>query len=245
MARTNSSFPPLYVQIAESIAKRIQSGELSAGDRLPSERKLSEELAVSRMTVRHALLTLRDQGLIECQIGKGAFVSGPKIEQPVDILISFTENIARKGMKPGARLLALEYRLADRPTAEALWIGLGEPVYFVHRLRLADETPMALEYSFFPAHCCPHLERHDLETRSIYTILAEEYGIRLQRACQSLEPTVARRHEAELLDIPVGTPLMLIRRTSYDDQQRIIEYAKDLYRGDCFRFISHSRPPDW
>ncbi len=232
---------PLYVQIAESIAKRIRSGELLIGDRLPSERELSQELSVSRMTLRQALATLREQGLIDRQQGRGNFVTGPRIEQPVDVLIGFSDNMTRKGIKPGARLLALESKLADRSIARQLQVGLGEPVFVVHRLRLADEVPSALEYSYFPAHLCPNLSQHDLEKRSVYAILAAEYGIRLESALQSLQPTVARPHEAKLLGISTGAPLMLVERTTYDDRQRIVEYAKDLYRGDCFRFVSQSK----
>jgi GntR family transcriptional regulator len=241
MEDSNLAAVPLYVQIAESVSRRIRAGELHVGERLPSERQLSEDLGVSRMTVRQALLALRDQGLIDGQPGRGNFVSAPKVEQPVDVLIGFSANVTAKGMRPGARLLALESVMADRTIGEALQIPLGEPVYSLRRLRLANESPAALEHSFFPVRSCPGLDAHDLETRSVYAILAEEYGIRLVSARQSLEPTVARLHEAKLLGIPAGAPLMLVERTSYDEHQRAVEFAKDLYRGDWFRFVSHSR----
>jgi GntR family transcriptional regulator len=67
----------------------------------------------------------------------------------------------------------------------------------------------------------------------------------LQDAQQSLEPTVARPYEAELLGIAIGTPLMLVERTSFDAAGQVVEYAKDLYRGDCFKFVSRSKPPEW
>jgi GntR family transcriptional regulator len=242
MSSTSPGSVPLYVQIAESISRRIQTGDLPVGERLPSERQLSDDLGVSRMTVRQALLALRDQGLIDGQPGRGNFIKAPKLEQPVDVLIGFSDNLAARGIKPGARLLSIESVLASRPIAEALKIPLGEPVYALRRLRLANESPAALELSYFPVRCCPGLEQHDLENRSVYAILSEEYGIRLVRARQSLEPTVARAHEAKLLGITQGAPLMLVERTSYDGRQAAIEYAKDLYRGDCFRFVSNSEP---
>ncbi|MGQ9681613.1 MAG: GntR family transcriptional regulator [Anaerolineae bacterium] len=234
---------PLYAQIAESIARRIRSGELAVGDQLPSERELSEELKVSRMTLRQALALLRDQGLIDGQHGRGNFVSGPRFEQPVDVLVGFTDNMVRRGVRPGARILSLQSRLADRAIARSLQVAVGEPIYGLHRVRLADDTPVALEHSYFPAQRCPNLYSFDLEKRSVYAVLAEEFGIKLGRARQSLEPTVARPDEADLLGVPEGAPLMLIERTSYDDQQRAVEYAKDLYRGDCFRFVCWSQPP--
>jgi GntR family transcriptional regulator len=235
----------IYVQIAESLAQQIRSGDLQIGDRLPPERQLAEELGVSRMTVRQALALLEEQGLIERLPGVGSFVCKPKIEQPVDVLIGFSHNLLRRGFQPGARLLKLELQRANRPVAEALCIAVGEPVYFIHRLRLANNLPVALEFSFFPARLCPRLEAHDLTHRSIYTILIEEYGIHLQGANQVLEPTTARPYEAHLLKIPEGSPLMLIRRISYGPDQQPIEYAKDLYRGDCFRFIVRSYAFEW
>ena len=232
---------PIYLQIADSLAKRILSGELAVGERLPSERQLAEELGVSRMTVRQALLALRRSGLVQSRRGQGSFVSGPKLEQPVDILTGFSDNILAKGMKPGARVLSAEQRLASQSVARSLGLPVGEPVWRLHRLRLADNMPAALEISYFPARLFPDLNRHDLEGRSVYAILAEEYGVRLAWARQCLEPTVARPEEASLLGIPVGAPLMLVERTTFDETERIVEFAKDLYRGDCFRFVSCSK----
>jgi GntR family transcriptional regulator len=233
---------PLYVQIANSIAERIRSGELGTGDQLPSERQLAEELLVSRMTVRQALLALRQQGLVDGQHGRGTFITQPRIEQPVDVLIGFSDNMVKRGIKPSARLLKLESILANREIAAELQLHLGESVYAVHRLRLANDIPAALEYSHFPAHCCPGLDSHDLEGRSVYAILAEEYGIHLTSAYQSLEPVVATAQQAQRLTISKGAPLMLVTRTSYDEQQRVVEFAQDLYRGDYFRFVSGARP---
>jgi GntR family transcriptional regulator len=234
---------PIYLQIANSVAERIRIGELRVGDRLPSERDLATELGVSRVTVRQALSTLRQQGLIDTQQGKGYFVCQPRIEQPVDVLIGFSANMVEKGIRPGAQLLALKSILADRSLAPELQIGVGEQVFVIHRLRLANEMPVALEYSYFPARYFPNLDSYDLEERSIYAILAEEYGVTLASAHQSLEPVVAQSHQAKLLDIPKGAPLMLVMRTSRDEKRRIVEFAHDFYRGDCFRFVSESRSP--
>ena len=241
--RRTISSQPMYLQISDSIARRIRSGELAVGVRLPPERQLCQELAVSRMTVRQALLTLQDQGLIECRPGVGNFVSKPRIELPVDVLVGFFDNIAHRGLEPGSRLLVLERQLAGRSVAQALHLGLGDSVYYLHRLRLANDVPMALEHSYFPVQCCPGLENHDLEKRSVYAVLAENYGIVLDYAEQSLQATVARPHESRLLEIATGTPLMLLERVTFDERGQRVEYAKDLYRGDSFRFVARSRPP--
>jgi GntR family transcriptional regulator len=232
----------MYQQIVDSLARRIQSGELAVGEQLPPERKLCDDLGVSRMTLRQALAGLADDGLIECRHGVGNFVSKPRIEQPVDVLVGFFDNMKHRGLEPSARLLALELRVADRGVAEHLQLSIGESVWFVHRLRLANATQMAIEHSYFPATCCPDLGRQDLESRSVYGILAEQYGIHFEYADQALHATEARPHEARLLDIKLGAPLMLVERLSYDRHGRPMEYAKDLYRGDSFRFVSRTRP---
>jgi GntR family transcriptional regulator len=243
MQRRANVSQPIYLQIADSIGRRIRSGELTIGERLPPERQLCQELAVSRMTVRQALMTLQDQGLIVCRPGVGNFVSKPRIEQPVDVLVGFFDNIAHRGFEPASRLLVAERRLARRSVAQVLQLGLGDSVFHLHRLRLANGAPLALEDSYFPAQRCLALENHDLEKCSVYAILAEECGIRLEYAEQSLQATVARPHEARLLDVLPGAPLMLLERVTYDDGHQPVEYAKDLYRGDSFCFVSRSRPP--
>jgi GntR family transcriptional regulator len=232
IAETTRMSAPLYLQIANSLAERIRQGELRVGDWLPSERELARDLAVSRLTVRQALSTLRQQGLIDPQHGKGYFVRQPRIEQPADVLIGFSDNMLAKGIRPGARILSLETRLADRALAPELEISVGDPLFVIHRLRLANEAPVALEYSYFPARLFPQLDTFDLETRSIYAILSEEYGVNLVAAAQSLEPVVAQPAQAKLLEIRRGAPLMLVMRTSRDEQRRVVEYARDLYRGD-------------
>jgi len=243
MNKTAIHVQPRYLQIANHIAENIRSGELGAGDQLPTERQLAEELGVSRMTVRQALGVLTEQGLIKSQHGIGNFVTRPMLEQPVDILVGFSDNMLKKGIQPSARLLDLKATGADQLLANEFQIPLGEPVFAIRRLRLADKMPAALEYSYFPQRYVPGLDQHDLERRSIYAILAEEYNIVLAGAVQTLEPVVALAYQAKLLEIPAGAPLMLVTRSSSDTRQRVVEFAKDLYRGDCFRFVSHSKPP--
>lgn len=241
MARHNPNLQPMYQQIVESLARRIRSGEMAVGEQLPPERKMCDELGVSRMTVRQALAGLQDQGLIECRPGIGNFVSKPRVEQPVDVLVGFFDNMKLKGLEPSSRLLALETRLAERSVAEPLHLTIGESVWFLHRLRLANSVPMVIERSFFPKLYCARLDEHDLEARSVYAILAEHYDIVLQYAEQSLNATVARPQEAKLLDVSVGAPLILIERIGYDQKDRPVEYAKDLYRGDSFTFVSRTK----
>lgn len=228
----------LYLQIIDALTARIEAGELAPGDMVPSERELSKQLQVSRMTVRHALNAMHVRGLLTRRQGRGTFVAAPKLEEPTDVFLSFSESMARKGITPGARLLHLERMPATRSLAAELHIGLGQDVYYVNRLRLANQEPLVIEHSYFPAALFPHLDEQDLESQSIYHLLETVYGVNLAHASQSYEPTAASEEESKLLKIPVGAPLMLIRRTAFDVRERPIEYAKDLFRGDRSRFVS-------
>lgn len=233
---------PLYVQIAEGLLDQIESGELSPGDRLPSERELSQTLGVNRMTLRRALRLLETQGLLARRRGDGTYVAEPKIERQAGKLAPFTQSMERRGYAPGARVLTLEKRPAVAAVARELKIPVSAPVYFVRRLRLINQEPVMLERFTTPAHRFPGLERFDLSNRSAYDVMENEYGVTVVRARQSLEPVVATEYEAELLDVAPGAPLMLERRLSLDQEDRPVEYGRDLYRGDRFRFITEMAP---
>jgi len=233
---------PLYVQIAESLLQRIESGELAPGDRLPPERVLSQMLGVNRMTLRQALRVLELQGLLERRQGRGTTVALPKFERNAGRLFSFTRGMERQGLKPGARLLSIEQRPVDAGMARDLSVPVSSLVYVVTRLRTVNQVPALLERYTLPVRRFPGLERHDLAARSVFEVLATEYGVAIERARQSLEPVLASAYEADLLDVPTGAPLMLERRVSFDAASRPVEAGRDLYRGDRFRFVTETAP---
>ena len=118
----------------------------------------------------------------------------------------------------------------------------GAPVFVVHRLRTLNHEPALLEQYILPEERFPGLDRHDLEGRSIYAILEDEFGVKIQRARQSLEPVSASEYEAERLEVASGAPLMLEQRLSFDADDRPVEHGRDLYRGDRFRFVTETAP---
>lgn len=232
--------PAAYVQIEEEIAERIREGVLRPGDRIPPERELAEQMQVSRMTVRQALGRLADRGLLVRERGRGTFVSEPKLVQSLSRLSGLHDQMISQGVVPMSRLLSSEEIPASVPLAQVLGLRLGEPLYKVVRLRLGGGVPIALENSFFPARLMPGFLEHDLERNSIYRLM-ERYETRPVRATQSLEPALAQAQEAEALEVPVGSPVMLIERTAWDARGRTVEYAKDIYRGDRSRFVAELR----
>jgi GntR family transcriptional regulator len=233
---------PLYIQIAESLMARIESGELSTGDRLPPERTLSEMLGVNRLTLRRALRVLASQGLLVRRQGKGTYIATPKIERHAGSLISFTRGMQRSGYTPGAKIISFTQSSVDASLSKELQLPTSAAVYVVHRLRLLNHEPVLLERYTIPTARFPGLQRFDLETRSMYEVFEQEYGVIVRRARQSLEPVSATEYEARLLEIDTGAPLMLERRVSFDDNGEPVELGMDLYRGDRFRFVTEIAP---
>ncbi len=233
---------PLYVQIAESLLEQIVTGKLSPEERLPSERELSKQLNVSRMTLRAALRVLDNKGVLVRRPGDGTFIATPKIERQADKLVPFTEGMRKRGYKVSAKIIVLEERLAKVSVARKLKIPLSSSVYYCQRLRLINQEPVALEQFSMPVYRFPDLKSHDLENRSFYEIAESEYGITIQQAQQSLEAVAATEFEAKLLRIEPGAPLMLERRLAFDPDKQPVEYGHDLYRGDHFRFITEIAP---
>lgn len=235
---------PRYAGIAEQLIGRIESGELKPGDRLPPERELSRQLGVNRLTLRQALGVLKDRGLIVQRQGSGTFVATPKFERAAGRLWPFSKGMQGLGYAPQARIILFERRQADLTTAKQLGLRPLAPVYYSHRLRLIRDEPVLLEQFTLPAERFPALERHDLSGRSLYEIMEREYGVVIAHARQSLEPVLATPYEAAVLGIAPGAPLMLEGRLTFDRDGVAIEYSKDLYRGDRFRFVTEMAPAD-
>jgi GntR family transcriptional regulator len=229
---------PLYVQIAEALLGQIESGELLPGSRLPSERELSERLGVTRMTLRQALDVLSRQGLLNRRQGDGTYVAEPKIERDANRLVPFTKGMQRQGYTTGAQVIMLEQREASILVAAQLKLPVSTPIYYGHRLRYLNQMPVMLEKFALPASRFPNLETQDLDHRSLYAVMELEYGIVVSKARQSLEAVPATDYEATCLAVEPGAPLMLEERLGLDADNKPVEYAKDLYRGDRFRFVT-------
>ncbi|HWI62078.1 MAG TPA: GntR family transcriptional regulator [Symbiobacteriaceae bacterium] len=227
---------PFHDQIRTYLLEEIRSGRLGPGDRVPSEWELSQQFAVSRMTARQAVSALEMQGYLRRERGRGTFVAQPKLEQPLTGLTGFTDEMVRRGLTASTRVLAAGAVPAERPVADALGLPEQTPVYRLDRLRLADGTPMALEVCHIPVAYVPDLLTTGRLTESLYKVLSEQYAIRLTRATQVLEVATAAPPEHELLDVPVGAPLLLLQRVARDHSDRPVEYARSLYRGDRYRF---------
>lgn len=230
-----NSVVPIYFQLKTLIQKRISSGEYPVGLCLPSEREYCEEYAISRMTVRQAISDLVNEGLLRRERGKGTYVARPKIEQGLQVLTSFTEDMKRRNMHPGTQLIHMVTCLATGHVARQLGIVDGESVYEIARLRLANDEPMAIETAYVPIGNLPNLTEEKVATGSLYEVMREN-GLEITHATQTLEATLAKVWEATKLNIKNKAPVLLIERTTYSSGGQAIEFVKSVYRGDRYKF---------
>ena len=204
----------MYHQILRGLTGRIESGEVGVGDRLPSEADLVAEFGVSRTTARRALDELRRQGLVRREPGRGTFLASPRLRSNLAYLHSFSEEIERWGYAPAARLVSQEERAADEEVAVRLGVEVGERVLFVRRLRLADKRPIFVCDSHLPIERFPALKDADYGTVSLTRLLEERTGRKVEHARQWIGAATAADDVAELLEIPVGVPVLKIRRVT-------------------------------
>ena len=234
-----NSFVPLYEQIHQTLRQTIITGKVTPGEAVPSERELSEQFGVSRMTARQALRALRQEGLVYRERGLGTFVARRKMDVHTRNLIGFTEEMTQRGLRPSSKVISIRRETASRQKADELGLEFGSEVFRLERLRLADGTPMAYEVTFVPAALCPELDQRDLEKNSLYWILEKEYGVRLQSAEEVLEASCASGVEARYLSIKPSAPLLVVHRVVYSDTNQPIESVKTIYRADRYRATFH------
>jgi GntR family transcriptional regulator len=214
---------------------------LAVGQAIPSERQLTQDLGVSRLTVRAALDELVRDGYLDRRHGSGTYVTEPKIAQPLT-LTSFSDEMRRRGMEPGSRTLELTTTSAGARLAHRLGVSPEATLVRVKRLRLADAKPMAMEVLHVPEVLVPGLTRADFENQSFYELLQARYGITIASGTQTIEPTVTNDEESEVLGVPLHTPAFLFERTTVSESGRIVEFVRSIYRGDRYRLVADLVP---
>jgi GntR family transcriptional regulator len=216
---------------------------LGVGEAIPSERQLSGELGVSRLTVRAALDDLVREGFLERRHGAGTFVSEPKIAQELT-MTSFTEDMQRRGMVPSSKTMELKTVAAGARLGRLLHVSPSERIVVVTRLRYADRETMAIETLHVAESLVPGLTAKDLERYSFYELLEGRFGIVVVGGSQAIEPTVTNEDESAALGVPLHSPAFLFERTTRAGDGRIVEYVRSIYRGDRYRLVSElTRPP--
>ncbi|MDQ0428439.1 GntR family transcriptional regulator [Planomicrobium stackebrandtii] len=228
---------PIYIQIEEQLKQQIQQGDFPIGTAIPSERELTERFGVSRMTVRQSITNLVNDGLLYREKGRGTFVASPKVEQPLNGLTSFTEDMVSRGMVPSSKLIGFEILEAEPDVAEDLQLAAGDKVYFVERIRFADDKPMAIERTYLPVERFPDLTEDSFQG-SLYAIIENNQQLKISRATQRMEAGLVKKEDADLLQIKPPAAILMIERISYLEGELPFEVVRSTYRADRYKFTT-------
>jgi GntR family transcriptional regulator len=225
---------PKYYAVKTRIAALVD--ELGEGGLLPTERDLAVRYAVARETVRQALRELLLEGRLRRQ-GRGTVVAGPKLEQPLS-LASYTEGVRRQGRTPGRGLISLDRFPCTPALSAATGAAVGEPVWHMERVLLADDERVGLESTYVSVERVPALDTEFDPDSSFYAYLSERLGVSFGEADERIETVLATPREALLIGTPPALPMLLMHRVSRDTGGRPLERVRTLFRGDRFSFTT-------
>jgi GntR family transcriptional regulator len=229
----------LYRQIKQDLVRRIESGELAAGEALPSERELCERYGVSRPTLRQATQDLVRDGSLEVRRGVGTFVAQPRVRQQLGTVLGFTEKMARQGRRASTRVLERSLHQAgelDASVATELRLQPDASVLRVLRLRLADDIPVMLETMHISPDRFAGIDDIDLEHVSLYQALRERYDVRIVQLRETLEPVLLTDADAKLLRARPRSASIQATITSFDKAGNPVEHTISRVRGDSSQY---------
>ncbi|MBS1797705.1 MAG: GntR family transcriptional regulator [Acidobacteria bacterium] len=244
MAKQRASFVssriPLYYQLENVLREKITSGAFAGGDRLPTEIELIEQYGVSRITVRQALQSLSEEGLIERRQGRGTYVAERRSKKRkftgVIHLTGSLDELIAMGMDTPVKVLEMNRVEADQHEAELLRIKIGTPIYRLKRLRINDNKPFGLIINYLPEEIGSRLTVAELSNGALLHTIESKLGYHLESADQEIKAELADPYVAQLLNVRVGTALLSIERTIYTDKNVPVEYVHTLYRSDLYGY---------
>lgn len=203
---------PAYKAVYFSIKRAIQDGSYKAGTLLPSEPELEKQFNVSRTTVRKAIGLLAAEGYLDVRQGRGTLVLDVTTTQRLNSITSITETLMRRGYEVTTQGNSIELVPASQNVAAALEIPEGTSVYLVQRVQCADGVPIAIIKNYLRSSQVPGLQKRAGSFVGLYSMLEREYNITLLHATEHISAVSADFVEAQILRIPIGSPLLLVRR---------------------------------
>lgn len=219
-----------YRTIADEIRQRISEGEFGAGRLLPSESELSGAYEVSRVTIRKSLELLRQEGLVDSRQGFGWFVAVDPVSQSLGRLGTIESQLAESGAAPVRKILDFGFINAPKRVADVLGPG---SVLRVRRLNLADGAPFARVTVWCPERLGSELSRGDVERSSFYDLI----GVRLGGATQTIGAGAASTGDANVLDVPVGSPVLVCERITRDADDAPVLVSEHVFPAHLTQFV--------
>jgi GntR family transcriptional regulator len=228
---------PLYYQLKEALKQQIRSGHLAPHSAIPSEPELVSSYHVSRATVRQALSELVHEGLLYRQHGKGTYVCEPRVQQNVSELTSLSQELQKRGRRPGGLLLVAELVRGSEYVRQLLGLADSEQAIRLERVRSADDLPIAheIDYLPYPRAASVYERAKELADGSLYTLMAYE-GLSPSIAEQTLRADLPDARTSELLRIDASEPGMRLFSTLFDQTGLPIAYSESFFPGNRYDF---------
>jgi GntR family transcriptional regulator len=237
---------PRWYQVAEKLRAAIEKGEFVEGDALPSETALNRRFGISRTTARAALDHLENDRLIARSSGRGSIVLPAQVDQPLNLLAGFGDDMRSRGLRPGARTLAIRTAKVTAEVAAGLGVDRDARAVTIRRLFIADGRPIAVGVAWLHPDVVPTGSgpaAADLDDASLYEWLERVRGARIAAGSQFIEAEAAPAGAAAELRIAAGDPILVARRTSRTASGQAVEYVVTRYRADRYRFfVELARP---
>ena len=236
----------LSSSVGNELAERISSGILTPGSRLPPEPQLALDLGVSRATLREALRSLEDDGLLRRRRGAGTFVTNrPRLRNNLDMNFGVTDAIRAAGREPGTEELRIFEGAASAEESRRLALNAGGQIVIVERVRRADQRPVVFSRDVMAASLVGGAREalDGLADGSIYGLLRRELGVVVHQGVANLSPIKADRRVAGKLRVIRGALLLLLRQVDYDERGKPLLYSQAFYLADAFDFSVVRRGP--
>ncbi len=241
MADSTARATPVAEEVRRRIVEDIASGALQPDQRLLPERELAESFGVSRSTLRQAVTGLVESGLLRRVPGRagGTFIAHGKLDRDLGETVGLPKYLSNQGYTSHSRVLSTTVSTASEKARIALNLAPDAMVFDIIRVRFADGKPISLDQAQFPAERFDGLLERPLGG-SLYELLDSDFDTRPGTSHERIEVVSATPREAEILDVPADSSLLMISRVTHDEDDVPFEYSKDLFRADRTRIVVHS-----
>lgn len=207
---------PAYARVYEAVKRDIMEGEYPIGSLIPTEPELERRFGVSRTTIRRAVELLSREGFVRAQQGYGTKVLDYKSKQNLNLITSVSETLRRAGHAVESRSTYIDVVAPSPRIAESLRLESGASVARVQRILVVDGHPLAIIRNYIPACLVPGIEEYNNGTiASLYQFLEDRYNLVIETAHDCISARNADFDEAQMLNVPVGTALLHMRRVCF------------------------------
>jgi GntR family transcriptional regulator len=221
------------MKVKEDILEKIKLEVYKQGDKIPSERDLSEYYRVSRMTIRHAINELVKDGAVIRKSGSGTYIMAPQFLQRN--VRSFTETIKAQGYEPSTKIIEFARVHHIKPIYELLGYNEDTVFYKLKRIRYGNKLPMALETVYFPEEKCPGILDFN-ENQSLYTLLKEQFGYTIEQISYDVDACISNRMMMKYFELTKQVALLKISGINYIKGIEPFMYEASYYRPDLYQY---------